>query len=137
MSHYGKRSMAVYKTLHRIWQKILTEAIKSDYFDHSLIEGYRSDEKQDAFYANGASKAKAGESSHNYFPSFGCDLIPAKSKYKDGQAMLLLAGHIIGTAERLGYKVTNGSDWDRDGMVMDTNFKDFWHFELTGWRKMR
>ncbi len=137
MSSFGPKSALVFKTLHPVWQEILAEAIKSDYFDFSLIEGYRSDEKQNAEFESGNSKARAGESAHNYFPSFGIDLIPYPSGYKDGQAMLLLAGHIIGTAERLGYAVTNGSDWDRDGMVIDTNFQDFWHFELTNWREMR
>jgi len=143
MSYYGKRSMKVYDTLHPIWQEILTEAIKSDYFDHSLIVGYRSNEQQLIEFSAGRSKARPGESAHNTVnkqtgkpESMGVDLVPAKSQYSDGQAMLLLAGHIISTAERLGHKITNGSDWDRDGMVIDTNFKDFWHFELTDWREM-
>lgn len=137
MSSFGRKSQKVRSELHPIWVEILDEAIKSDYFDFSLIEGYRSDEQQEIEYKSGNSHARAGESAHNYFPSFGIDLIPYPSGYKDGQAMLLLAGHIISTAERLGHKVTNGSDWDRDGMVIDTNFKDFWHFELTNWAEMK
>lgn len=136
MSSYGRKSTRIFSTLHPIWQEILTEAIKSDYFDHSLIEGTRAPERQNELYASGESKAKAGESAHNYSPSFGVDIIPHPLGYADGQFMLLLAGHIIGVAEKMGYKVTNGSDWDRDGMTIDTNFKDFWHFELTDWRKM-
>ena len=137
MSNFGNKSQSVIDTLHPIWQEILNQAIKSDYFDFSVVDGYRSDEAQEAEYAAGNSHARAGESAHNYLPSFGVDLIPYPSGYKDGQAMLLLAGHIISTAERLGYDITNGSDWDRDGMVIDTTFRDFWHFELTGWGDMK
>jgi hypothetical protein len=142
MSTFGNKSLKVRSTLHRIWKEILDEAIKSDYFDFSLVDGYRSDEAQNAEYEAGNSHAKAGESAHNTTDendepcSLGVDLIPYPSGYKDGQAMLLLAGNIIRTAENLGYEITNGSDWDRDGMVIDTNFKDFWHFEITNWRKM-
>ena len=136
MSSFGNKSQKIRSELHPIWQEILDEAIKSDYFDFSLVKGYRSDEDQNAEYEIGNSHARAGESAHNYFPSFGVDLIPYPSGYKDGQAMLLLAGHIISIAERLGYDITNGSDWDRDGMVIDTNFRDFWHFEITNWRTM-
>lgn len=137
MSSFGSKSLSVRAKLHQIWKEILDEAIKSDYFDFSIVNGYRTDEDQEAEFDAGNSKARAGESAHNYLPSFGVDIIPHPSGYSDGQAMLLLAGHIIGTAERLGYEITNGSDWDRDGMVIDTNFKDFWHFELTNWRKMK
>jgi peptidoglycan L-alanyl-D-glutamate endopeptidase CwlK len=136
MSEFGIKSREIRDELHHIWQEILDEAIKSDYFDFSLVDGYRSNEQQEKEFAAGNSKAHAGESAHNYLPSFGVDLIPYPSEYKDPQAMLLLAGHIIGTAERLGYKVTCGCDWDRDGMVIDTTFRDFWHFELTDWRQM-
>lgn len=134
MSNFGKKSAAVRETLHPIWKEILDEAIKSDYFDFSLIQGHRPDAEQNAAYESGVSHARAGESAHNFDPSLAVDITPYPSGYKDGQAMLLLAGHIISTAERLGYKVTCGCDWDRDGMIIDTNFKDFWHFELMDWR---
>jgi peptidoglycan L-alanyl-D-glutamate endopeptidase CwlK len=136
MSKFGKKSASIRETLHPVWQVVLDEAIKSDYFNFSLMEGYRGNEDQDKMFYSEKSKARAGESPHNYSPSFAVDLVPYPSGYTDGQAMLQLAGHIIGTAERLGVTVTCGSDWDRDGMVIDTNFKDFWHFELTEWRKM-
>ncbi len=144
MSSFGPQSMKNRATLHPIWQAILDEAIKSSRFDFSIMEGFRSGLDQDVMFADGKSKARAGESAHNHEDtetgepeSLGVDLTPYPSGYKDGQAMLLLAGHIISTAERMGYDVTCGCDWDRDGMVMDTDFKDFWHFELTGWRQMK
>lgn len=136
MSAFGKKSMTVRATLHEDLRRVLDEAIKSNYFDFSLIEGIRTPDRQNELYASGESKAKAGESAHNYNKSFAVDLVPYPSRYTDGQAMLLLAGHIISTAEILGIKLTCGCDWDRDGMVIDTGFKDFWHFELTDWRSM-
>ncbi len=142
MARFGAKSQAVLETLHPDIQMVMNEAIKSVYFDFSLVEGYRSGERQDELFAGGKSKAKAGESAHNEEDGWGeseskaVDIIPYPSGYKDGQAMLLLAGHILSTAERLGVDLTCGCDWDRDGMVIDTNFKDFWHFELTHWRTM-
>lgn len=140
MPDFGKKSLVQYSTLCPELKEILTEAIKCPRFDFSIIEAWRSGEDQDVMYENDLSHARAGESPHNCVDedgepeSRGVDLTPYPSGYKDGQAMLLLAGHIISTADRLGYDVTNGSDWDRDGMVIDTNFKDFWHFEMTHWR---
>lgn len=141
MSNFGESSLKVFETLHSDLQLVLVEAIKSTYFDFSLIDGARSNDRQDELYFNGDSKAKAGESAHNCEnedgepESQGVDIIPYPSGYSDGQAMLLLAGHIISTAERLGIDIVCGCDWDRDGQVMDTNFKDFWHFELMHWRQ--
>ena len=141
MADFGTKSQAVLSTLDYELQCVMNEAIKSDYFDFSLVDGYRSGERQDEAFASGASKAKAGESAHNCVDedgkphSKGVDIIPWPSGYTDGQAMLLLAGHILSTAERMGIDLTCGCDWDRDGMVIDTNFKDFWHFEKTRWRE--
>ena len=134
MSAFGEKSTEILEELCPELQLVMAEAIKSNYFDFSLVQGFRSGSDQEIAFAAGNSKAHAGESPHNYFPSYGVDVIPYPSGYKDGQAMLLLAGHILGTAERMGIDLTCGCDWDRDGMVIDTNFKDFWHFELKDWR---
>jgi hypothetical protein len=136
MSSFGKKSARVLEDLHPQLQRVLCEAIKSDYFDFSIMEGIRPMQRQQELYDGGESKALPGESAHNYTPSLAVDITPYPSGYKDGQAMLLLAGHIISTAERLGVELTCGCDWDRDGMVIDTNFKDFWHFEIKNWKEL-
>lgn len=134
MSSFGKKSADILATCHEDIRLVLNEAIKSDYFDFSVVEGIRTPEEQERLFRAGKSKAQAGESAHNYNKSLGVDIIPYPTGYTDGQAMLLLAGHVLSTAERLGIRITCGCDWDRDGQVIDTSFKDFWHFELTDWR---
>jgi peptidoglycan LD-endopeptidase CwlK len=96
---------------------------------------YRSNEEQTKLYNQGrttkgkiVTHAKAGESPHNFKPSFAFDIGFSKGKVMDWNSTLftLFAGIL---KERYIETVTWGGDFKE--------FKDRPHFELKGWRALK
>lgn len=75
------------------------------YIDVSIIEGYRSPEDQQKAYDSGHSKAKPGQSPHNYYPSFAVDIYPYPTP----------------TVLKNGKKVIddNSKEWDKMAAIMN------------------
>lgn len=129
---YGKRSLAQRATCHpllvQLFDSVLEEA------DHSLICGHRGRIEQEAAYKTGASKAKWGQSNHNFYPSLAVDVMPFPVDYEDIPRLNAFSVVVFQHAERLGIKVRWGADWDQDGIPWE---KDRWevdgpHWELVG-----
>lgn len=90
-------------------------------------EVWRLNSRQDELYAAGMSKAKGGESPHN----FGCavDLVHSVHGWNLNAKQWALIGHVgKELATQRGFKVTWGGDW---------KFYDPAHWELTEWRVVR
>lgn len=121
-------------------------------FDHHIIQGYRDPVAQLAAYKAGLSKAKPGQSPHNFNPALGDDWIPYPflpldphadkdtaagdpwhniPAFRGGAHVFIGAGHI------LGIPITWGGDWDGDGDEHDQSLFDGDHIELTNWRQMK
>lgn len=88
--------------------------------------GLRSDSEQNRLYAAGRSKARAGQSAHNY----GCaiDVIHLTKGWELTQKEWAIIG-LIGkeVARKRCLKITWGGDW---------NFYDPAHWEFTNWRAL-
>lgn len=92
-------------------------------FAHCVV---RSPADQNAAYVTGVSRAKAGESPHN----FGCavDLIHGTKGWELSRKQWDVIGHLGNELARsLGLAVTWGGDWD---------FYDPAHWELTDWKRV-
>lgn len=90
-----------------------------------LFCGYRSHAQQQTYYDIGTSKAKPGQSAHNY--GLAVDIIHATEAWdlKPNQWKLLgVLGNEV--ARRQNLKVTWGGDW---------KFYDPAHWEIKGWQK--
>jgi peptidoglycan L-alanyl-D-glutamate endopeptidase CwlK len=74
MPVFGTRSLKCLNTVHDDIDKVLREAIK--HYDFSIIEGFRSKEKQEEYYNSGASKLQFPDSKHNTLPSKAVDIVP-------------------------------------------------------------
>ena len=134
--HLGAKSMSILGQAHHDLQVVLIEAIKDSPVDFSVVEAHRSGERQNQLFEDGMTKARAGQSPHNRSPSLAVDIVPWPTGYSDESAMVYLAGHVMGTAKRLGIDLKWGGDWNRDAHLSDERFKDYPHFELAGWREM-
>lgn len=95
--------------------------------DFSVICGHRSDEEQEARFREGKSKARAGQSKHNVYPSLAVDLAPypypPDTPDQDRvlrEKLSYIAGAVKHEAARQGIKLTWGGDWGWD----------FFHFEI-------
>ena len=123
-------------------------------FDCTILEGYRTTERQEALFKAGKSKIKVG-GNHNLYPSEAVDVSPYPLKWpkrpsfitrlllkplmrwvKDYARFYYFAGYVLGTADQMfrnkeiAHRVRWGGDWDGDRDIHDQHFDDLVHFEL-------
>jgi len=99
-------------------------------YDFTVLEGYRSDERQNELFRQGKSKLKAGQSKHNNNPSLAVDIAPYKIDWDNTERFYLLAGMMFQASYDMGIKLRWGGDWDGDWEHNDQSFMDLVHFEL-------
>jgi len=122
MPSFSKTSADRLATCHPDLQLLLTIAIRDA--DFSVLCGHRSDEEQEAAYASGASKARAGQSAHNSLPSRAVDIAPYPIDWEDRERFYRLIGRIEQIADQLGVEITWGGDFE--------SLSDLPHIELKG-----
>jgi len=140
MNKFSGRSLGQLETTHKKLQKLFHVVLQVQ--DCTILEGYRSAEKQKEMYETGRSHLKAGQSNHNSVPSTAVDVAPypiiwgnekhLTSRQKDEaiKRFIYFAGMVIGIAHTMDIKIRYGGDWDMDGDLSDQNFNDLVHFEL-------
>lgn len=134
MPKYSKTSLQKLNNCHEDLQKIFKYVIW--FFDHTIICGHRTEEKQNQAYKKGYSKLKYPKSKHNKLPSMAVDAIPYPIQWDDHDRMRYFAGHVMMAAKFLkeSGEITHdlrwGGDWDRDTELNDQKFIDLPHFEL-------
>ncbi len=110
--------------------------------DHSVVKGHRGEvEQNEAFNAvPQRSKLPWPKGKHNDYPSKAQDVqaYPFPPPDKDGgdsaqrEEQLYLLGLYKGVAEMMDIPLRTGSDWDRDGQILDNGFDDLFHVEIDG-----
>ena len=88
----------------------------------AVICGFRGRHEQEKAYMAGKSKAKWGQSKHNFKPSMAVDVVPLPLDWEDIPAFEKLGEKIMAKAKELGIKVKWGKYFK--GLV------DYPHFEL-------
>lgn len=131
MRKFGARSKRVRSQLHPHLQR-MCDYILWEICDISLTTGHRTKEEQDALYPT-YTKVQWPNSQHNHSPSLAVDLQPYP--YPDSELMLhsqlaYIAGRVIEWGKANGIDIRWGGDWDRDGDLTDTDFRDYFHFEV-------
>ncbi len=129
MPKFGSRSKKNLKTCDQKLQNIFNEVIK--HVDCSVIEGHRSQERQDKLYDQGKTQVKHPNGRHNAYPSRAIDVVPYPIDWSDRERFTLFAGFVKGIAKGMyNIDLRWGGDWDSDFQVQDNRFDDFPHFEL-------
>ena len=127
MYKFSQRSLNNLMNVDEKLVLICNELIKR--IDFTVIEGYRTRERQKELFDKGFSKidgiSKKGK--HNYFPSRAVDIIPYKKGRnpfdgsKESEKMFYeLAEEFKKVAKELNIAITWGGDWE---------FKDLPHFQ--------
>lgn len=141
--YFGVKSKLVRATLCHDLKTLVDELILRR--DIALIEGFRSDERQNQLFNEGKTKVRAGESNHNHTDDMGqpdseaVDMVPwpfSKKDWGDRDKFHLFAGYVLAVADELFIegkmtrRVRWGGDWDHDWEASDNEFDDFPHFEM-------
>ena len=108
--------------------EICTEVIQV--YDFRVLEGHRSNERQEELFAQNKTTKRAGESKHNVSPSLAVDLAPYPIDWDDRARFFLLAGCMFQAAHFFGYAIRWGGDWNRNWIHTDQKFHDLPHFEI-------
>ena len=130
MPRFGKRSRERLKGVDAKLVNVLNEVVK--YFDITIIEGLRSQKRQDELVAEGKSKTKFGK----HVLGKAVDLAPYPIDWKARDDFHLLGGFILGVASQMGVNVRWGGDWSASSLykgkrtTKDNSFDDLVHFEL-------
>jgi len=128
MAKFGTKSKKNLETCDERLQKVFNEVIK--YVDCSVLEGHRSEERQNKLFKEGKTKVKYPNGRHNSSPSRAVDVTPYPVDWDDRERQTLFAGFVIGIARSMDIRLRWGGDWDMDFQVMDNRFDDFPHFEI-------
>ena len=128
MPEFSDKSRSIIHTCDRRWDLILGDVIQV--YDCTVIEGFRSDERQDELFRQGKSKLQAGESKHNQDPSLAVDVCPYPIDWDNPRRFFLLAGFMFMAAKGRNVKIRWGGDWDGDWIHTDQSFHDLPHFEI-------
>ena len=130
MPKFGKRSKQRLKGVDTKLVNVLNEVVK--HFDITVIEGLRSQERQNELVAQGKSKTKFGK--HGLGKAVDIAAYPIDWNARDD--FHYLGGFVLGVASKLGVDVRWGGDWNASSMykgqrtTKDNNFDDLVHFEL-------
>lgn len=136
MPKFGRRSRERLKGVDARLVSVLNEVVK--YFDITVIEGLRSQERQNELVEQGKSKTKFGK----HVQGKAVDIAPYPIDWKARDDFHYLGGFVLGIAAKLGVNVRWGGDWsspslDKDVMsgreqrtTKDNGFDDLVHFEI-------
>ena len=107
------------------------------FFDFGILEGHRTEDRQNHYYHHGKSKVQWPNSKHNSKPSRAFDYVlwlngRPTSHDRDRPSYYMAIGVFKVEAMRLGVDIRSGGDWDGDWSVTDQKFNDLMHIEILG-----
>ncbi|MET3649076.1 hypothetical protein [Phyllobacterium ifriqiyense] len=108
MPSFGSKSKAALAKCHPLLQAIANEAIKE--IDFMVLDSTRGRVDQERAFAGGKSKARFGQSAHNYVPAIAFDLFPAPYDWNNTKAFNDLAAVIMRIAKAKGTPLRWGGD---------------------------
>ena len=127
MPKFGKRSRERLKGVDSRLVNVLNEVVK--YFDITIIEGLRSQERQNELVAQGKSKTK-------FVQGKAVDIAPYPIDWDSRDDFHYLGGFVLGVASKMGIDIRWGGDWSDSSLsknartTKDNNFDDLVHFEI-------
>ena len=124
MPRFGKRSKQRLKGVNMVLVHILGKLI--EIMDVTIIEGLRTESRQNELVAQGKSKTKYSK----HLEGKAVDLAPYPIDWEDRERFHYMGGMIRGIGKQLGVNIRWGGDWDSDGEIADNNFDDLVHVEI-------
>jgi|TARA_R110000824_G_scaffold354089_2_gene541173 hypothetical protein len=126
MPRFGKRSKERLKGVNSKLVNVLNELVKI--MDVTIIEGLRTEARQNELLAQGKSKTKYSK----HLEGKAVDLAPYPIDWKDRERFHYMGGMVRGIGQQMGVTIRWGGDWDSDGEIKDNGFDDLVHVEIRG-----
>tara|TARA_B100001939_G_scaffold53868_1_gene43042 strand:- start:7129 stop:7530 length:402 start_codon:yes stop_codon:yes gene_type:complete len=130
MPKLGKRSKERLKGVDSRLVVVLERVCK--YFDITVIEGLRSQERQNELVEQGKSKTKFGK----HVQGKAVDIAPYPIDWNARDDFHYLGGFVLGVAASMGVNIRWGGDWSSSSLkqeqrtTKDNSFDDLVHFEI-------
>jgi len=130
MPRLGKRSRDRLKGVDPRLVLVLEKVVK--YFDITVIEGLRSQERQNELVKQGKSKTKFGK----HVQGKAVDIAPYPIDWNARDDFHYLGGFVLGIAASMGVDLRWGGDWSSSSLkqeqrtTKDNGFDDLVHFEI-------
>lgn len=132
MPKFSARSLKARAELHPLLQQVVDAAIQE--IDFVILDAQRGRAEQEKAFKGGFSKARFGQSAHNFAPAIALDIVPFPIDFNNVVGFRQIAKTLIKVAKALEIPLRWGGDWDMDGDWKDERFLDWGHFELHPWR---
>jgi len=130
MPKFGKRSKERLKGVNKDLVKVIEKVCK--HYDITVIEGLRSQERQNELVKQGKSKTKFGK----HVNGDAVDIAPYPIDWNAREDFHMLGGFVLGVAAEMGINVRWGGDWSSSSLdeetrtTKDNSFDDLVHFEI-------
>jgi len=128
MPSFGPESRGQLATCDERLQEICNAVIIN--YDFSVLEGFRSNDRQAELLRQNKTTKAPGESWHNTSPSLAVDLAPYPIDWENHKRFYLLAGFMFQAAKERGLAIIWGGDWDGDWIHTDQTFHDLPHYQI-------
>lgn len=117
---------------HPLLRQLFTEVARRT--DIVVLDSQRGRAAQELAFRTGRSKARFGQSAHNWSPSIALDVCPLPVNWKNTKPFISLARNIVlPLAAEMKISLRWGGDWNGDG-IQNESFIDMPHYELMPWR---
>lgn len=123
---FSKSSREKLQGVHPDLVKVVELALTLSEVDFKVIEGLRTQERQNQLYV--LRKTKTLNSRH--LTGHAVDIVPLPLDWSDKQAFGKVAKAMFAAAKQLKVPIRWGGDWNRNGRSDDETFYDGPHFEL-------
>lgn len=130
MPKFGKRSRKRLNGVNKDLVKVIEKVCK--HYDITVIEGLRSQERQNELVKQGKSKTKFGK----HVDGDAVDIAPYPIDWNAREDFHMLGGFVLGVAAEMGINVRWGGDWSSSSLdeetrtTKDNSFDDLVHFEI-------
>ncbi|KQS74519.1 M15 family metallopeptidase [Rhizobium sp. Leaf383] len=132
VSAFDKASLTNLSKAHPKIQAVLVRA--REQVEFRVLDSSRGRAAQEKAFKEGRSKARFGQSAHNWSPAIAVDLFPAPYDWNAVKAFDELAAVVMRIATDMGVPLRWGGDWNMDGNKTASDAWDKPHFELHPWR---
>ena len=152
MAEYSQHSIDQLEDVHPDLQKVMWYVLTEYGFDHKIVEGLRTQKRQQELYAQGRTKPgpivthidgvtrKSNHQAKDDGYGYAVDAYPypidLSAKRTAIARFYYFAGLVKAAAKELKergeitHNIRSGLDWDSDGVFSDQTFHDAPHFEL-------